>query len=221
MRQALKMRQNTSDPMQICESFRSIQGEGKMIGSLTYFIRTVGCNLSCSWCDTQYASTGGQKMSVDQIMDLVKDDVNVCLTGGEPLLQKDCIELLSRLVDAHKLTVLETNGSISIADVPDSEYIIVSMDIKCPVSGMADRMLFSNIGLLKKKDQLKFVITDGRDLEYAVDVIERYPILCDIIFSPVGGMDIEPLVEEVIERRLNVRVLPQLHKIIWGNKRGV
>jgi len=160
-------------------------------------------------------------MSIDQIMDLVKDDVNVCLTGGEPLLQKDCIELLSRLVDARKLTVLETNGSISVADVPDSEYIIISMDIKCPVSGMADRMLLSNIGLLKRKDQLKFVIADGRDLEYAVDVMERYPALSDIVFSPVGGMDIEPLVEEVIERRLNVRVLPQLHKIIWGNRRGV
>lgn len=207
--------------MQICESFRSIQGEGKTIGSLTYFIRTVGCNLSCSWCDTDYALTGGQKMSVDQIMDLVKDDVNVCLTGGEPLLQDDCVELLNRLADARKLTVLETNGSISVADVPDSEYIIISMDIKCPVSDMADRMLFSNIGLLKKKDQLKFVIADGRDLEYAVDTIERYPATCDIIFSPVGGMDIEPLVEEVIERKLNVRVLPQLHKIIWGDRRGV
>lgn len=160
-------------------------------------------------------------MSVDQIMDLVKDDVNVCLTGGEPLLQDDCVELLNRLADARKLTVLETNGSISVADVPDSEYIIISMDIKCPVSDMADRMLFSNIGLLKKKDQLKFVIADGRDLEYAVDTIERYPATCDIIFSPVGGMDIEPLVEEVIERKLNVRVLPQLHKIIWGDRRGV
>ena len=210
-----------SDIMQICESFRSIQGEGKMIGSLTYFIRTVGCNLNCSWCDTQYASIGGKRLSIDQIMKLVKEDNNVCLTGGEPLLQKDCIELLGRLVAAHKLTVLETNGSISIADVPDSKNIIISMDIKCPVSNMADKMLFSNIALLKKKDQLKFVITDGRDLEYAISIMERYPAKCDIIFSPVGGMDIEPLAEEVIERRLNVRVLPQLHKIIWGNKRGV
>lgn len=207
--------------MQVCELFRSIQGEGKMIGALTYFIRTVGCNLDCSWCDTKYAENGGNEMTVDSIMELVKDDINICLTGGEPLLQKDSLELLRRLSDAGKITVLETNGSMDLKAVPDSDNIIISMDIKCPASRMEKKMLFSNIGLLRKKDQLKFVITDGIDLEYALEVMKDNPTKSDIIFSPVGGMDIEPLAEEVIERRLNVRVLPQLHKIIWGNKRSV
>lgn len=208
--------------MRICESFRSLQGEGKKIGVPTYFIRTVGCNLSCAWCDTQYASTEkGEEVTVEWITEVTKNDRDICLTGGEPLLQKDSVELMRRLSDAGKTVVLETNGSVSVKDVPDSENIIISMDIKCPGSGMQDKMCFENIGLLKEKDQLKFVISDGTDLEYAVDVIKKYDPKCEVIFTPVGGMDIEPLAEEVVERRLNVRVLPQLHKIIWGNKRAV
>ena len=208
--------------MKVCESFRSLQGEGKKIGVPTYFIRTVGCNLKCSWCDTQYASSeSGEEMSVDDIIKLTKDESDICLTGGEPLLQKEVPELLKRLSDAGKTVVLETNGSVSLKDVPDSENIIISMDIKCPGSEMQDRMDFSNIPLLKKKDQLKFVISDGIDLEYAVEILEKYRPGCEVIFTPVGGMDIEPLAEEVVDRRINARVLPQLHKIIWGNKRAV
>ena len=208
--------------MKVCEAFRSLQGEGKKIGVPTFFIRSVGCNLQCSWCDTQYAmKEDGEDMSVDTIMEMVKDDTDVCLTGGEPMLQKDTVELLRRLSDAGKTVVLETNGSVSLKDVPVSDFIIISMDIKCPSSGMDKRMDFSNIGLLKKKDQLKFVISDGADLEYAIEVLEKYSPECEVIFTPVGGMDIEPLAEEVVERRIRARVLPQLHKIIWGNKRAV
>ena len=207
--------------MKVCEAFRSLQGEGKKIGVPTFFIRSVGCNLKCLWCDTQYAtSESGEEMTVDEIMDLVKDEKDVCLTGGEPMLQKDTLELLRKLSDAGKTVVLETNGSVSLDDVPDSENIIISMDIKCPGSGMQDKMDFSNIALLRKKDQLKFVISDGVDLEYAVEVLEEYRPECEVIFTPVGGMDIEPLAEEVVERRIDARVLPQLHKIIWGNKSG-
>lgn len=208
--------------MEICESFRSLQGEGKKIGTPTYFIRTVGCNLSCRWCDTQYASAEpGKMMGVDSIMDLVRDEHDVCLTGGEPLLQKDSIELLRRLADAGKIVVLETNGSIDIGTVPDSENIIISMDIKCPGSGMQNKMDFDNIAKLRPKDQLKFIISDGADLDYAIGIIGQYDPECEIIFTPVGGMDIEPLAEVVIENNLKVRVLPQLHKIIWGNRRSV
>ena len=208
--------------MKVCEVFRSLQGEGKKIGVPTFFIRTVGCNLRCSWCDTQYAmSEPGKDMSVDEIMELVKDEKDVCLTGGEPMLQKDTLELLDRLSKAGKTAVLETNGSISIRDVPDSDMIIISMDIKCPCSEMQDKMEFGNIALLREKDQLKFVISDGSDLEYAIGILEKYSPKCEVIFTPVGGMDIEPLAEEVVERRINARVLPQLHKIIWGNKRAV
>ena len=208
--------------MKVCESFRSLQGEGKKIGVPTFFIRTVGCNLRCSWCDTQYAmSEPGEDITVDEIMDLVKDEKDVCLTGGEPMLQKDTLELLDRLSKAGKTVVLETNGSISVKDVPDSDNIVISMDIKCPCSEMQDRMEFGNIALLKEKDQLKFVISDGSDLEYAIGILEKYSPKCEVIFTPVGGMDIEPLAEEVVERRIDARVLPQLHKIIWGNKRAV
>ena len=208
--------------MKVCEVFRSLQGEGKKIGVPTFFIRTIGCNLKCSWCDTQYAmSEPGKDITVDEIMDLVKDEKDVCLTGGEPMLQKDTLELLDKLSKAGKTVVLETNGSISIKDVPDNDNIIISMDIKCPCSEMADKMEFGNIPLLKEKDQLKFVISDGSDLEYAIGILEKYSPKCEVIFTPVGGMDIEPLAEEVVERRINARVLPQLHKIIWGNKRAV
>ena len=117
--------------------------------------------------------------------------------------------------------VIETNGSIGLSTVPDRENIIISMDIKCPSSGMQDKMCFKNIDLLKAKDQLKFVVADETDLNYAVSIYEKYSPICEVIFSPVGGMDIEPLAEEIIGRRMKVRVLPQLHKIIWGNKKGV
>jgi len=207
--------------MMITETFRSLQGEGKRIGALTYFIRSSGCNLRCTWCDTGYSMSGGTEMSVNEICDLVKDDEEICFTGGEPLLQEDAPELIERLSSQGKTVVIETNGSVDISSIPDRENIIISMDIKCPSSGMHDKMLFDNIGYLKKKDQLKFVISDGDDLEYAVSVYEKYRPGCEVIFSPVGGMDIEPLAEEIIERRLAVRVLPQLHKIIWGNRTGV
>ena len=208
--------------MKVCEVFRSLQGEGKKIGVPTFFIRTVGCNLRCSWCDTQYAmSEPGKDISVDEIMELVKDEKDVCLTGGEPMLQKDTLELLDKLSRAGKTVVLETNGSISVKDVPVNDKIIISMDIKCPCSEMQDRMEFGNIALLREKDQLKFVISDGSDLEYAIEILGKYKPRCEVIFTPVGGMDIEPLAEEVVERRIDARVLPQLHKIIWGNKRAV
>ncbi|MDR0335150.1 MAG: radical SAM protein [Methanomassiliicoccaceae archaeon] len=207
--------------MKICELFRSVQGEGVMIGSVTYFIRSVGCNLSCEWCDTKYSRTGGREMSVREMMECVKDERNVCVTGGEPLLQDDIYELLDALVSEGKNVVLETNGSVDISKVPSSERLMISMDIKCPSSGMSDKMIGSNIKYLKRTDQLKFIIGDGSDLEYAISFIGSHEIRCAVIFSPVGGMDIEPLAEEAIERGLNVRVLPQLHKIIWGNKRSV
>ncbi|MCQ2052502.1 MAG: radical SAM protein [archaeon] len=208
--------------MKICESFRSLQGEGKKIGVITHFVRVAGCNLRCSWCDTQYAVFGdGKEMSVDDIVSDIGEIKNVCVTGGEPMIYEETIDLLKKLLAIGKTIVLETNGSISLNNVPDSDNIVISMDIKCPSSKMKDKMNFSNIALLKKKDQLKFIISNGIDLAYSIDIMNKYPPECEVIFTPVGGMDIEPLAEEVIERGLNVRVLPQLHKLIWGNKKGV
>ena len=206
--------------MKICEMFRSIQGEGLMIGSLTYFVRLSGCNLSCRWCDTKYSREESSEMSVKEILKIVKEDKNICITGGEPLLQDDVYKLMDELLKMDKNIVLETNGSIDIAKVPKDPRLMISMDIKCPSSGMEKEMLMKNLNELKSTDQLKFVIENGEDFEYAVSFMNE-SIKCGIIVCPVGGMDIEPLAEEVIERRLNVRVLPQLHKMIWGNKRSV
>ena len=207
--------------MRICETFRSIQGEGVMIGSVTYFIRSVGCNLRCVWCDTKYSYDGGYDVSVDELIRSAGSDRNVCVTGGEPLLQEDIYDLLNALLREGKRTILETNGSIDISDVPSSDDLIISMDIKCPSSGMNDRMLQSNADILKRTDQLKFVIADDKDLRYAASFINGRKLKCDIIFSPAGGMDMRPLAEAVLKEGLEVRVLPQLHKIIWGDRRSV
>ncbi|MCL1810706.1 MAG: radical SAM protein [Methanomassiliicoccaceae archaeon] len=207
--------------MRICEYFGSIQGEGLMIGIPTYFIRTAGCNLRCDWCDTAYAQDGGIEMTVDEIMEIVDDTENICITGGEPMLQKDIPELLERLLSAGKRIVVETNGSVDISPIPKDERIIVSLDVKCPSSGMSEKNLLSNLMHIGKKDQLKFVIGDQVDLSYAIRFIRENKVDTNVIFSPVGGMDMLPIAEEVVHRKLNVRVLPQLHKIIWGDKRSV
>jgi 7-carboxy-7-deazaguanine synthase len=207
--------------MKICEYFRSIQGEGLMIGVPTYFVRTAGCNLRCEWCDTTYAQEGGMEASIDEIMEMVGDMENVCVTGGEPMLQKDILVLIDRLLKAGKRIVLETNGSMDISKVPKDDKIIISLDVKCPSSGMSGKNLLSNLEYIGKKDQLKFVIGDQVDMNYAMRFIREHPVDTNIIFCPVGGMNLLPIAEEVVHRQLNVRVLPQLHKIIWGEKRSV
>lgn len=207
--------------MKICEMFRSIQGEGKLIGVPTYFIRSIGCNLDCAWCDTKYSFDGGTDLSVDEIVESAKDEKYICLTGGEPMIQKEFPELLDKLLAAGKHVSIETNGSISIKDLPDSENVLVSMDIKCPSSKMTERMDWDNLALLKPKDQLKFVLADEGDYDFAMDIVKRYEPNTEIIFSPVGGMDARPIAERVVESGMDIRVLLQLHKIIWGNKKGV
>jgi len=208
--------------MKICEIFKSIQGEGLTMGVPTVFVRAVGCNLRCSWCDTMYSMTGGSEMTIQEIMEKVGDCRTVCITGGEPMLQKDIYELFDALIAADKKVVLETNGSVDLKDVPADDHIMISMDIKCLSSGMSDKMLDSNIPLLTMKDQLKFVIKDQKDLDFAIDYIRTRKPETNVIFGPVGGTDkLEWLVDEVLKNNVEARVLPQLHKIIWGDKRGV
>jgi 7-carboxy-7-deazaguanine synthase len=207
--------------MRICEYFRSIQGEGLNIGVPTYFIRTAGCNLRCAWCDTTYAQEGGKETSLDEIMEAVDDTENVCITGGEPMLQEDMPELIERLLSAGKKIVIETNGSVDISKIPKDERICVNLDVKCPSSGMSEKNLLSNLEHVGKKDALKFVIGDRIDMNYAIRFIRENKTDANIVFSAVGGMNLLPIAEEVIHRKLNVRVLPQLHKIIWGDKRSV
>ena len=208
--------------MRICEIFRSIQGEGLTMGLPTTFVRTVGCNLRCSWCDTQYSMEGGEEMSLDEIMEAVGDARTVCVTGGEPLLQPDMPDLIGRLLKAGKRVVVETNGATDISDVPDSPMVMISMDVKCPSSGMTGRMLESNMRIIGAKDQLKYVIADDADYEYAVAHLRSRSPEASVIFTPVGGTErLEWLVAKVLEDGIEARVLPQLHKIIWGDRRSV
>lgn len=209
--------------MLVNEMFLSVQGEGRTMGLPTVFIRLSGCNLDCHWCDTRYAEEGGSEMSVEDVLAGVNGyrTRHVCLTGGEPLWQEDAPELISRLLEEGKHVALETNGSLSIADLPDHPELLVSMDYKCPSSGMEDRMMLENLRHLRPKDQLKFVVADHEDLERAEEVLRKHAPDCPAIFTPVGGLTLAPVVEFVLKRKLEVRVLPQLHKLIWGDRRGV
>lgn len=209
--------------MKVCEIFRSIQGEGTLIGTPTTFVRLTGCNLHCSWCDTEYARTEGNEMTLDAILEKVKelDTKFVCITGGEPMMQaKSCIRLMEMLLDAGFNVTLETNGSYSLEDLPCSMNMMVSMDIKCPSSKMEDKMDMANLDLLSPIDQVKFVVADYGDMAYAYDLLKEHPVECNIIFTPVGGTDLEDVAKFVLKKKLNARVLPQLHKLIWGDERG-
>jgi 7-carboxy-7-deazaguanine synthase len=209
--------------MMISEIFHSLQGEGLLIGMPTVFVRTSGCNLRCKWCDTEYAFDEGTEMYVDEIVDQIKeyDCGHVCITGGEPLIQEDSIKLVQKLLDMKFLVSFETGGSISLASLPCSENLTICMDIKCPSSGEDNKMRFSNIELLSPNDQLKFVIADGDDYGYAKKIIAKYRPVSQLIMQPVGGKEMKELADDVLRDRLAVRVLPQLHKLIWGDRRGV
>ncbi|MEM2943152.1 MAG: radical SAM protein [Methanomassiliicoccales archaeon] len=210
--------------MKISEIFYSIQGEGVLIGTPTVFVRTAGCNLRCSWCDTKYAQVdNGIERSIKEIIDEVSlfPTPYVCITGGEPLLQREVFKLVNMLLEKDFKVSVETNGSISIEELSCSENLLISMDLKCPSSGMCDKMRLDNLELLSPFDQLKFVVADDEDMEYAKKIIESHDIQATIIMMPVGGLDLKPVAEWVLRNRINVRVLPQLHKIIWGDRRGV
>ncbi len=207
--------------MKIIEAFRSIQGEGKYIGVPTYFIRSSGCNLRCAWCDTSYAFDGGKDMSLEEIVALTESDYHVSITGGEPMIQPEFLELVDMLLDDGKFITVETNGSIDVSSIAGRENVMISMDVKCPSSKMTDKMILDNIRLLEEKDQVKFVIADEKDLDFAIKTIDQYEPKAEVIFGAVGGLNLKYLAEEVVRRKLNVRVLPQLHKIIWGDEKGV
>src|SRR5512136_2188764 len=183
--------------MKIYSIFKSLQGEGLTIGAPTTFIRTSGCPLRCTYCDTPQAFDKGEQMTIDLIMAKVKKLKcrHVCLTGGEPLAQRDAPKLIQRLLDEHYNVVLETNGAMPLDELPCVENLTISMDIKCPSSGEADKMRFDNIELLGPTDQLKFIIADEKDYDYAKEILDERPAKCEIIFTPVGGTDLKWLAE--------------------------
>ncbi len=207
----------------VIETFYSVEGEGPFIGVPTFFIRLSGCNLRCTWCDTKYSYSGGEQRTVDSLVEEVSNyGVKfVCITGGEPLLQKEVYQLMYRLIEREYKIILETSGSLSVEDVPTDDNMIISMDIKTPSSGMVEHNLYKNIELLAEKDYLKFVIADEKDYSFSKSIVEKYPFEGEVIFQPEGGKNLKELTEKVLKDRLNIRVLPQLHKLIWGDKRGV
>jgi len=208
--------------MKICEIFYSIQGEGVTMGIPTTFIRTSGCNLDCTWCDTSYARDEGKEMSLRQIIDEIETFGcwQVCITGGEPMCQPETPKLIDILLEKGFTVTLETNGSKSLEKIVCSDSLMISMDIKCPSSGQSDKMDKSNIELLGPTDQLKFVIADKKDYLYARQIMKENELVCAVVMMPVWGFDISELVAWVLKDKLEVRVLPQLHKLIWDGERG-
>lgn len=204
--------------MRINELFFSLQGEGTESGLPTIFIRTAGCNLRCRWCDTPYARRGGLAMKPRDVLDAVSTFPcrRICLTGGEPLHQVESLDLLCLLKAGRFHVTLETNGSFDIA--PALHLARISMDVKCPSSGMTPHMHWPNLSLLRKSDQLKFVIADRGDYEFAREVVRRHRLhsSAQVIFQPLGGRHGRRLARWILADALDVRLGLQLHKIIWG-----
>jgi len=209
--------------MKINEIFYSIQGEGKWMGLPNIFIRTTGCNLRCSFCDTKYAYYNGKNMGVKEIMNYINKYPckYVCITGGEPLLQNETQDLINVLIERNYEICLETNGSIKLEKIANKKNLMISMDIKCPSSHMHEKMCLENISSLGRKDQLKFVIGDRKDYSYAKKIIQEYKPICTVFFQSVWGSNSENLASWIIKDGLNVKLGLQLHKIIWGNRKGV
>ncbi len=209
------------------EIFHSIQGESTYAGEPCVFVRLAACNLRCAWCDTPYAFDEGRKRSVDEVVSevLAYGCPLVEVTGGEPLLQEDVYGLMDALLAAGRSVLLETGGHVSVARVPRA--VVRVIDVKCPGSGEAARMHWPNLEEhLAPRDEVKFVVADRTDYEYAREVVERYrlPARCAaVLFSPVHGvLDPRELAAWMLEDRLPVRLQLQIHKYIWGaTARGV
>ena len=213
------------DFLRITELFHSIQGESTWAGYPCTFIRLTGCPLRCVWCDTEYSFYGGEKVALDEL--IAKVDANgpqlVEITGGEPLIHRNAFVLARMLLDKGYTVLVETSGAIDVAPLDPRAHKI--MDLKCPGSGEAQRNLWSNLDHLTGRDEIKFVIKDRADYEWARDVVHQYRLaerkrddtLREILFSPVwDSVDFQQLAEWILEDHLPVRYQIQLHKVIWG-----
>jgi 7-carboxy-7-deazaguanine synthase len=209
--------------LRLTEIFFSLQGEGLTAGVPTVFVRLTGCPLRCRYCDTAYAFTGGDWHGCDEILARVGEwpASHVCVTGGEPLTQPNCLGLLTALCDAGYSVSLETSGALDIAGVDERVSRVV--DIKTPGSGEVKRNLWENVALLTPRDQVKFVICDRRDFDWALERVEIHGLAdrCPVFFSP-SWEEVEPgeLADWILAARAPVRLQLQLHKVLWGDVPG-
>lgn len=215
---------NDSPSLKITEIFLSIQGEARTVGKPTVFVRLTGCPLRCQYCDSEYAFFGGERQTLEQILQTVKDYgvSHVCVTGGEPLAQPNCHDLLTVLCDAGFQVSLETSGAMPVKEV-DTRVSIV-MDLKTPASKESGRNEYANIQHLSEKDQIKFVICDRQDYEWASFKLDEYQLadkVGEVLFSPSWQqVQARDLVEWIVADRLPVRFQMQLHKTLWGDEPG-
>jgi 7-carboxy-7-deazaguanine synthase len=209
--------------LKITEIFLSLQGEALTVGIPTSFVRLTGCPLRCGYCDTEYAFSGGEWMDFDQIFRRLSANKTryVTVTGGEPLAQRTCIDLLVALCDSDYQVSLETSGALDVSAV--DPRVVKVMDIKTPGSGEESRNLLQNLDCICERDQVKFVICDRRDYEWSRDFIADHGLSdrCEVLFSPsYQRLDASQLAEWILQDVLPVRMQIQLHKLLWGNQPG-
>lgn len=215
---------HAADAVRITEIFYSLQGEARTVGLPTVFVRLTGCPLRCLYCDTEYAFSGGELFSIDDIVQRVAgySPRYVTVTGGEPLAQKSCWPLLARLCDAGYEVSLETGGAISVAGV--DERVVKVLDLKTPASGEVARNDYGNIALLTPRDQVKFVICDRKDYDWVRFKLDEYRLddrVSDVLFSPSHGQLVaRELAEWILADNLPVRMQVQLHKLLWNDEPG-
>ena len=209
--------------LRVTEIFYSLQGEARTVGWPTVFVRLTGCPLRCRYCDTAYAFHGGERRSLDEIIEEVGtySPRFLTVTGGEPLAQPAVLPLLTSLCDRGYEVSLETSGALPVQAV-DSRVSVV-LDVKTPGSGEVERNLYSNLDHLRAHDQVKFVIANAEDYDWARATTDRYGLTgkCDVLFSPVHGeLPAQQLADWILRDRIGVRLQVQLHKILWGDVRG-
>lgn len=209
--------------LRITEIFYSLQGEASRVGLPTVFVRLTGCPLRCTWCDTTYSFTGGEAATIDSVLaEVLRHPARqVCVTGGEPLSQKDCLPLLTALCDAGYDVSLETSGALDISGVDPRVSRI--MDLKAPGSGEVDKNRWENLACLTRRDELKIVLASREDYEWARAQVCSHdlPSRCPVLFSPAqGALAPTQLAEWILEDGLDVRFQMQLHKLLWGNMIG-